>query len=340
MKLDWRGAVGIALSAGLLAWVLYQIPLHDVWMTLRTSNVWLFIAASATATICVPLRAIRWRPILDPVAPTLPYGALWRATAVGMMVNNVVPARVGEVARGYALTREQPRVPFPAALASLAVDRMFDALVVLILTVIPMLLPSFPKGAMIGHVSAARAAVAGAILLGGVTVILYGIVFFPSWLIGAYASVARKVAPRLEQPGRNALTHFAAGLSVLRSPLRFARVLFWTVLHWLCNGLAFWLGFLAVGIHVPYGAALFLQGVIALGVAIPAAPGFFGVFEAFGIVGLGLFAVPRAQATAWAIGYHLVSFAPITIIGAWYFMRMGLHLKDVKTVDEPAVSVG
>jgi glycosyltransferase 2 family protein len=338
MKLDWRGAVGIALSAALLAWVLYQIPLHDVWTALRASNIWLFIASSFFATLCVPIRAIRWRPILDPVAPNLPYGSLWRATAIGMMVNNVVPARVGEVTRAYALTREQPKVPFSASLASLAVDRLFDALVVLILTVIPMLLPSFPKGATIGHVSAARAAVGGAVLLVALTVVLYGIVFFPSWLIGAYEAFARKVAPRLEEPGRRALTHFAAGLSVLRSPGRFARVLFWATVHWLCNGFAFWLAFLAVGIHAPFGAALFLQGVIAIGVAAPAAPGFFGVFEFFGVLGLGLFGVGRAEATAWAIGYHLLSFAPITLIGAWYFIRMGMHLKDVKAVEEPVVS--
>ena len=115
--------------------------------------------------------------------------------------------------------------------------------------------------------------------------------------------------------------------------MRFTLVLFLATIHWLCNGLAFWLGFFAVGIHVPFGAALFLQGVIALGVAVPAAPGFFGVFEFFGIVGLGLFGVPRAQATAWAIGYHVLSFIPITVIGAWYFMRMGMHLKDVKDAE-------
>jgi glycosyltransferase 2 family protein len=333
MKLDWRGALGIVLSAGLLAWVLSQIPLAQVWAVLRSSDLLLFAAAAFFATLCVPIRAIRWRPILDPVAPKLPYNSLWRATAVGMMVNNVVPARVGEFARAYALTREEPTVPFPASLASLAVDRLFDAFVVLMLTVIPMLLPSFPKGARVGDVSAMRVAIVGAIVLAVLAVVLYSIVYFPKSLIGAYEAFARKVAPKLEESGRDALTHFATGLSVLRSPARFAVVLFWAVVHWLCNGFAFYLGFLAVGIHVPFGAALFLQGVIAIGVAAPAAPGFFGVFEFFGILGLGLFGIPRAQATAWAIGYHLLSFAPITLIGAWYAMRMGLHLKDVKAVE-------
>jgi uncharacterized protein (TIRG00374 family) len=335
VKLDWRGAIGIALSAVLLWWVFHTISFADVWVTLRASNLALFALASITATLCVPLRAIRWRPILDPVVPGLPYGSLWRATAIGMMINNTVPARVGEVARGFALTREQPRVPFSAALASLAVDRLFDALVVLVLTVIPMLLPDFPPGAHIGRFSATQMAMIGAAFLGVLMVVLYAIVFFPSWLIGLYEAFARRVAPRFEEPGREALTHFATGLSVLRSPRRFVTVLFWAVLHWLCNGLAFWFGFLAVGIHVSFAAALFLQGVIALGVAAPSAPGFVGVFEFFGVRGLALYGVPAAQATAWAVGYHLLTLVPITLIGAWYFLRLGMHLKDVNP-PEPA----
>lgn len=333
MKLDWRAALGIVLSAVLLTWVLSRIPLDQVWAVLRSSDLLLFAAASFFATICVPIRAIRWRSILDPVAARLPYGSLWRATAIGMMVNNVIPARVGEVARAYALTREESRVPFSGALASLAVDRLFDAFVVLVLTVIPMFAPSFPQGATIGSVSVMRIAIIGTILLAGLGLVLYGIVYFPSRLIGMYEALAKKIAPKLVEPGRNALAHFAAGLSVLRSPTRFAVVLFWAVIHWLCNGFAFYLGFLAVGIHVTFGAALFLQGVIAIGVAAPAAPGFVGVFEFFGVLGLRLFGVSGAQATAWAVGYHVLSFIPITLIGMWYAARMGLHLKDVKAAE-------
>jgi len=83
-----------------------------------------------------------------------------------------VPARVGEFARGYALTKEEPKVPFSAALASLAVDRLFDAFVVLMLTVIAMLLPSFPRGARVGDVSTTRVAIVGTILLAVLAVIV------------------------------------------------------------------------------------------------------------------------------------------------------------------------
>jgi glycosyltransferase 2 family protein len=99
MKLNWKTALGIALSAGLLVWTLRGESPSDIWAVISRSNVALLIVAALVATAVFPLRALRWRVILEPVAPNLPVGQLWRATAVGMMVNNIYPARLGEIAR-------------------------------------------------------------------------------------------------------------------------------------------------------------------------------------------------------------------------------------------------
>ena len=80
---------------------------------------------------------------------------------------------------------------------------------------------------------------------------------------------------------------------------------------------------------MPFSAALFLQGLVAIGVAAPQMPGFFGVFELFGQVGLGLYGVRSDTAVAWAITYHALSFVPITVIGAWFFMRAGISIGDI-----------
>jgi uncharacterized protein (TIRG00374 family) len=139
------------------------------------------------------------------------------------------------------------------------------------------------------------------------------------------------VAPRFEAAGRDALLSFAAGLSVLRSPRRFVGVLFWTVVHWLVCALAFWIGFRAVGLDASFSAAVFLEALIAIGVAIPSAPGFFGVFENFAKIGLvGVYGFDATRVVSWAIGYHILSFIPITVIGAWYFSRVGMSLADVQ----------
>jgi uncharacterized protein (TIRG00374 family) len=141
---------------------------------------------------------------------------------------------------------------------------------------------------------------------------------------------ARRVSPAIEQRGRKAVETFVQGLSVLRSPGRFAAVFGWTLAHWLLNALGFWLSFKAVGITAPLSAALFLQAFIALGTAVPALPGFFGVFEYMSVQGLAVYGVGQQQAATWAIGYHLFSFIPITVIGAYYFARLGVNLRDLR----------
>src|SRR3712207_1328601 len=133
MKFGWRGALGVALSAAALWLTLRGIDFGSVIGHVRRADAALLVLMTIAATVIFPLRARRWRPILHSVAPDLPLGPLWRATAIGMMVSNVIPARAGELARAYALSREVPRVAFSAAFGSVAVDRVFDATVVLLL---------------------------------------------------------------------------------------------------------------------------------------------------------------------------------------------------------------
>lgn len=99
MKLDWKGALGLALSVLLLWWTLRGVDLREVWTVLKTSNIALFAFSAAVGTCIFPLRARRWRTILEPVAGTIGFGPLWRSTAIGMMMNNVFPLRAGEFAR-------------------------------------------------------------------------------------------------------------------------------------------------------------------------------------------------------------------------------------------------
>jgi uncharacterized protein (TIRG00374 family) len=335
VKKHLRAAIGIAISAILLWWVLREVSLATVIAELRHANPWLFAIATVCATAIFPLRARRWRTILDPIFPKLPFGPLWRATAIGMMVNNVVPARAGEVARAYVLTRETP-VPFSTSIASLAVDRVFDAIVLLLLAFIAVFDPAFPQNVRIGGQSITSWAIGGGSLVLILVVLLYALVFFPTQLIRVFELFARRLSPKIEERGRAALVTFASGLSVLRSPTHFAAVFGWTVLHWLVNALGWWIAMMAVGIHVPFSAALLLQALVALGVAVPSSPGYFGVFESVAKVGLGVYAVNATLATSWAIGFHILSFLPITVIGAIYAAKLNLNLKQLQAEQNPA----
>ncbi len=327
MKISWRGAIGLALTVVLLWWVFHDQNWAELWVDVRKSNPYLVALSVVVATLVFPLRAARWRPILDPIAPKLPYDALWRATAIGFMANNLLPTgRAGEIVRPYMLSRETT-VPFSAAFASLVVDRVFDAVTVVLLIAVALFAPGRPAGFSIAMFATTTLAVAIALAIG-----LYVIVFFPDRLIRVFEVVVRRVTPRLEDRGRRMLQAFADGLSILRQPRRFTIVFAWAVVHWLVQPLAFWIMFKAIGIDAPFSAALFVQGLIVFAVAVPSAPGFFGAFEAAATTALGLYGVNDTLALAWAFSFHILSLIPITVIGLYYLARSGVHLGELKEI--------
>lgn len=330
MRMGWRGALGLVLSVALLAWTLRDVEFAHVWSVLSQSNLGLFALSALVATMLFPVRAIRWRYILEPAAPHLPLGMLFRATAIGMMVNNTVPARAGELARAYALSRESHTVGFPTALASLVIDRAFDAFVIVGLVVAAMWAPGFPGGNVVAGQPVSRIAVLVALAAVALLVALAGLAFAPALAERVFDRSVRWLSPALADRGATILHAFAKGAAALKSGRLAVLILFWTIVHWLMGVLSFYLAFRAVGIAAPFSAAMFLQGIIALGVAVPASPGFFGLFEFFGREGLGIYGVPQADAVTWALGYHILSFLPITLIGAWYFSRLGMHMTDIK----------
>ena len=208
-----------------------------------------------------------------------------------MMVNNIALLRAGEFARVFALTRQVPAVSFSTGFASLIVDRVFDAVVVLLLLAVSVFAAGFSATTQIGGYSLSHLAFGFAVVPLVMLVALYALVFFPTTLIRLFELMARRVSPGIERRGGDMLRRFADGLSVLRSPGHFIVVFWWTLLHWLLQPLAFWLSFRAFGIVVPWSAALFVQGVIVILVALPGAPGFFGHFEFGATIGLALYGI-------------------------------------------------
>jgi hypothetical protein len=330
VKLGWRGALGIAVSVVCLYFAFHNLDIRRSLDTARDANYWLLIASAVAATGMFPLRALRWRTILDPVAPRVPLGPLWRSTAIGQMVTNVVPLRAGELARPFALTQQVGNVTFPTALASVAVDRVFDAIVVMVLLAVGVALANFPTDKMIGSYSLTYAVgfvVAGALVL---LVAFYALVFFPKTLIRLFELVARRVSPVVERRGADMLARFSEGLSVLRKPRHFAAVFGWTLAHWLLQPFAFWLAFLAVGVQVPLAATLIVQGIIVILVALPSLPGFFGSFELGAWIALSLYGVSQTEATTWALLFHVASYIPITAFGLYYSARLGFSVRKME----------
>jgi uncharacterized protein (TIRG00374 family) len=319
---------GLAVSATLLLWALRGVSFADVVRQIQAARPLPLAAAVLIASLTYPIRLVRWRFLLrDDDGGPLPAAPLWHAVAIGFMANNTLPFRAGELVRVFTVTR-LAGVRFSAALSSIAVERVFDALAVVTVFSLALLGSDLPPSVTIGGVSVAHAAlVAGAL---GVAALALAILVVALPLAAEAAVRAVLPAGRLTDRLVGVIEGIRQGLTVLRSPARLAGVVFWSLVLWCVNALAFHVAFAAFGIPVGYGGALVMQGVLVLGISVQFTPGFVGQFEAAIVAALALYGISNALASSYAIAFHMTTFVPIILLGAWSLMRTPVALSDLR----------
>jgi len=339
----WAWVLGLAVTGAFLAWAVRGTHWSEVRAGLGAVDPLLLLAAVALATLTFPLRTIRWRVMLrsadDPRGgggTPFPWRPLWQAVAIGFMANNLLPARAGEFARAYVAGRQLP-VRFTTALASIGVERVFDALVMLGLMALAIAAPSFPADTTLLGAPLSRVAARTAVLFGAMFVVALVVVLRPLPWLAMFERVVRALFPaRLAERLAGIAEGLVAGLEVLKRPGRFTAMLFWSFVLWLTNAASFAVCFRAFGLHVPLEGSLLLQGILGFAVALPASAGFFGVFEKGTQLTLQIYGISPSLALAYAVAYHLSTFLPITLLGLASLSRVRLHLRDLRRVPAAA----
>jgi uncharacterized protein (TIRG00374 family) len=334
----WQGLLGVAISLVFLYWALRGVAFGDVLREIRAANK-LYLALSVVlVTGTFPLRAVRWRLLLAEATGTPPrFTPLWQATAIGFMANNVLPARAGEVARAWAGGR-LTGAPMAVALSTIGVERILDGVVVVFLLIVGIFAAGFPADVRVGQAPIENIAFSFGALFAAALLVLMLVVRAPDRALGTSDRLfARFLPARAAAWATGIVRHLFAGLTVLRSPRQTSRVLTWSFAVWLTNAFSYWLAFAAFHLTaLPFTAAFVLQGIVALGVAIPSSPGFVGVFELACIAALAIYGVAQEQAAGFAIGVHLAWFVPITVLGLFELWRAGLRFHDMREHKEGA----
>jgi hypothetical protein len=332
--LDWRALVGISLSFILLYFAFRNTNFREVGREVRTIDPLLLLVATALATFVFWVRAWRWKSILHPLKPDIPFRSRFASVTIGFMGNNLLPARIGEFLRAYSLSRQEA-VTLVGSFASLVMERLFDGICVISFLFIAMALPDFPEIRVRPGIDYPAIATGAGIFVAAGIVVLVLLVLFPLPAVRGMERFAQVLPKRVRRPLIDALEAFLTGVGILRRPLLLSRAGFWSVVLWLVNAAGFYFAFRAFGIDLPFTAALFFQSCIALAVSAPSGPAFFGIYHAAAMAVLvGMWGVEQARAAAYAITYHLAGFIPVTLIGLYYAWRIGLSMGEVKRSEE------
>jgi hypothetical protein len=297
---DPRIWIGLAITALTLWLALRNVSFSALARDLQRANL-LVLAAYAVPSYVAAIyfRALRWRHLTDAVQP-IPVGPLFRATAVGFMVNNLFPLRVGEVVRAWSLARET-RASGAALLGTVILERVIDAAVVLTLAF-----------ALLG-VRGSR---------DGPEALLVGLPLLVAVLIPMGLVLALRLAP--EQVVR--LTGRVGGLVL---PDRLVRLLQGLLHRFAVHSALIWgvasvlpiygtLAALDVDLGSPLRdleASYVTLVAVGVAVALPSAPGFFGPYHFAARLALARFGLPEATALAVGTLSHAAFWVVVTALG-------------------------
>lgn len=284
----------------------------------------LVVVAVITVLLTSAAKAGRWWLLFYPQQGSLRYSKLLSIILIGQMVNIVVPARLGEVARLY-LIGELESVSRARTLGTIALEKVVDLLMVPVVLV--GLLFMIPLPAWVQRSGLQTTLVGGgvvvAVLVGltqrrrVVRLTIQGLGWLPD-------ALSHRITRQLEL----ALT----GLEVLRHPGMALIVIVGSVGIWLLSATTNYLVFVAMGLQLPFSAALFLLIVLQLGVAVPSAPGKLGVFHYLCVLGLSLFGVARGPALGYALLLYAVVFVPLSVAGAVGLWWENLNIRQIQAL--------
>ena len=316
---SFRLWLGLALSGGSILFLVSSINPDQVASALGSANYLLVIPSIAMVFVTMFLKAIRWQLLFGSDKP--PIKKLYSSLLIGYMANAILPARLGEVVRAYNIGRSSS-VSTSKALSTIVVEKVLDIATVLIILIL--LIPIAPLPDWAFRMGVVGAAVVVVLLLVSFALVLYG---------DRVAAIAGRVGSQIpylkKMPVEKQVASFAAGFDVLRRGRLALPIIFWSIVIWLGAAAINYVMLLAFDPHAPLVSALFVLAVTNLGMAVPSAPSYIGVFHYLVVISLAVFGISQSLALSYAIVLHVATFGSFVVSGLILMWREQFSLSMV-----------
>ncbi|MBK7863220.1 MAG: flippase-like domain-containing protein [Archangiaceae bacterium] len=291
-------AVSLGITVVCFYWTFRNTHWDEMWSSLRTAHWWMLLPYMLLLFGIHICRTFRWGNLLSGMEK-IPFSKLNEASAIGFMMLLVLPFRLGEFARPF-LIAERSTIRRSAAMTTVVFERIVDGIVIAVL--LRVLLFFVPEQA-----SSLAYVRAGANLM--FLVFSSGLAFLliARWqhdrTLKLLRSVFGLVSPKVAEKVVYVVDGFVSALKQLPDAKNLAMFFAWTVVYWLLNGYGMSLlagAFDAMPLSLYQG--FLILSVLIVGLMIPAGPGSAGTFQAFVLLGLGLF-LPKELVNGVGVAY-------------------------------------
>lgn len=321
---SWLGTIAaLILGVVILASIFSFSGFSNVFGILESISLLWFLLSCASILMSFILRTWRWSVILRSAGYVYPRDILFKCIMFGWLLNYLIPARVGDVARGMALKTTED-APLGMTLSTIVVERIFDMITLVILLAIPSILFYSEQFLWLEILS-----------LGITLMLVIGLVViykYDDWIL-------KLLAGRLPKMGRSLLLLKEGLRGIIDNK---AALVLCTVISlpiWFFELFSIFLAARALSFNVPFVAAA-ISGVAAfVAQTVPLTPAGLGVHEASITGMLRLFNITSQEALSIALVDHFARGLVIYVLGfisaihigfasRWYFRRQLVAKKD------------
>ncbi|TVQ78651.1 MAG: UPF0104 family protein [Bradymonadales bacterium] len=319
-----RLSIGIALGIFFVWMIARKTSWQDFLRSFQDIHLgWIFLGLLfLSGGYC--LRIFRWARILQPKAGLHYFRQAGGPLLAGFALNNVLPFRLGDVARAFLFNR-QLQVTSGTSIASLFLERVFDLMTLLMFLSAAMYffedaLPHWSGLAL----TLCLCGSAGLLLL---TLWPRRFEKYCLWIAGFLFQFSARWAERVRKEVKAGFVC----LNAASEKSQVLKLLGLSLLVWLFEGLFFVsLAFSLPALSSPIGAWLALP-LGTLATLIPSTPGYIGTFDFFVIQAMVWTHNSQAASTAFSLLTHLLIWLLPTLAGALYLLNrpLGFSLRKL-----------
>ncbi|HEY6726537.1 MAG TPA: lysylphosphatidylglycerol synthase transmembrane domain-containing protein [Polyangiaceae bacterium] len=253
------------------------------------------VAYASVFLLMLMLRAVRWHWLLAPVHP-VDWRRILLVNFLFFGASVTLPFRLAEAVRP-ALIREKDKLSAWAIMGSVAAERVVDGLFASLLLFVSLALavPLDPLPMPAALVPKAAYSAVGIFVALFVTLLVFYL--WRNWARRTTEVVIGVASPKLARWLADKVDHLADGLRFLPQLKYSVPFLLATACYWALHVMGTWILMRAAGLGgLEVAQAAAVVGVLALGMLVPNAPGFFGTFQISVYAGLAMYR-PGADVT-------------------------------------------
>lgn len=302
------GALGLALGGVFLWLALRDLDLEALRAALRVFDPLLAVLSLSLYWLGLALRVERWRALLAQLRP-ITRREVAEVLIVGYAVNNLLPARLGELFRAdYAKRRSG--LSRAKVLGSIVIERVGDLAAILACLACGLLAT--------GVLARAEALLPGRMLaVGGV---LCAGAAGGLWL----ARCSGFGVPRLPWRMLRLAADLGSGLRALnRATL--ARTCALTIAVWAAEVIALWAMLAALGDTLQPAQALFVMSAASLSTLVPTAPAYLGTYQLVFATAMTAFGLSATHGVLAATLIQVLLFGSVTLAGLVLYLARSMH---------------